>query len=305
MLEPPAPLRPVYPAYFADPFVMEHGGVYYAYGTGSGVTPGRVFEVLRSADLLSWQSLGGALEPPGVEGHTFWAPEVAFFEGRFYMYYSVGLEDKGHKIRVAVCDQPQGPFVDQGVELTPHLGFAIDGSPFQDADGQWYLYYARDFLEGERVGTALEVDRLVGMTRLAGQPRTVLRASGDWQIFLRQRPMYGGVYDWHTLEGPFVVRRGGLYYCFYSGGNWQNLTYGVSYAVAEHPLGPWAEPYQGAVVLQTLPGRLIGPGHNSVVLGPDGNHYIVFHAWDAELVARRMHVALLEWTSEGPRARLE
>ena len=42
---------------------------------------------------------------------------------------------------------------------------------------------------------------------LAGERRTVLRASADWQILKRERPMYGAVFDWHTLEGPFVVKR--------------------------------------------------------------------------------------------------
>jgi arabinan endo-1,5-alpha-L-arabinosidase len=45
----------------------------------------------------------------------------------------------------------------------------------------------------------------------------VLAASADWQIFQRTRAICKGTYDWHTLEGPSVVRRDGGYYCFYSG----------------------------------------------------------------------------------------
>ena len=82
------------------------------------------------------------------------------------------------------------------------------------------------------------VDRLEGMTRLAKETRTVLRATADWQLYKKRREMYGRVLDWHTLEGPFVVKRSGRYYCFFSGGNWQNGSYGVSYAVAAPPLGP-------------------------------------------------------------------
>ena len=54
-------------------------------------------------------------------------------------------------------------------------------------------------------------------------------------------PMFGGIYDWHTLEGPCVRRHGGRYYCLYSGGCWQNDTYGVDYAVADHVLGPYTD----------------------------------------------------------------
>jgi beta-xylosidase len=296
--------NPVYPEYFADPFVLRHEGRYYAYGTGGRPTlEGRAFEVLRSDDLVHWESVGGALELLGHEGaQDYWAPEVAFDGQRFFMYYSAGIGDKGHQLRVATSDRPEGPFRDEGVVLTPEDPFTIDASPFQDTDGQWYLFYARDFLDGERVGTALSVDRLVTMTQLAGEPRTVLRATADWQIFKAGREMYGQIHDWYTLEGPFVVQRDGRYWLFYSGGAWEEPNYGVSYAVANHPLGPWTEvTHEGPALLRSVPGRVVGPGHNSVVTGPDGEDYIVYHAWDAEKTARRMCIDRVEWTPDGPR----
>ncbi|WP_027481644.1 glycoside hydrolase family 43 protein [Deinococcus pimensis] len=296
--------NPVYPEYFADPFVLRHEGRYYAYGTGGRpILEGRAFEVLRSDDLVTWESVGGALELLAHEGaQDYWAPEVAFHDGRFFMYYSAGIGDKGHQLRVATSDHPEGPFRDEGVVLTPDDPFTIDASPFRDEDGQWYLYYARDFLDGDRVGTALAVDRLEGMTRLAGEPRTVLRATADWQIFRRNREMYGAVHDWYTLEGPFVVKRHGRYWLFYSGGAWEEPNYGVSYAVADHPLGPWREPpSEGPTLLQSIPGRVVGPGHNSLVTGPDGEDYLVYHAWDVDKVARRLCIDRVDWTPEGPR----
>jgi hypothetical protein len=137
---------------------------------------------------------------------------------------------------------PVGPYVDLGLDLTPDERFAIDPHPFQDVDGSWYLFYARDVLEGDRVGTMLAVDRLDDMTRLRGEPRTILTPTDDWQIFLRDREMYGQVYDWHTLEGPFVRRHDGRYWCFYSGGSWLEPSYGVGVVVADSPLGPWTVP---------------------------------------------------------------
>ncbi len=292
--------NPVHPGYFADPFVMKTAQGYVAIGTGA-VVDGRAFEVLVSDDLVSWTSVGGALERlPDDVGTDYWAPEVAEHDGRFWMYYSVGFEDRGHHLRVAVADSPTGPYVDQGVDLSPSERFAIDPSPFQDVDGTWYLFHARDVLEGDRVGTMLAVDVLDGMTRLAGGPRTILRPSGDWQIFLREREMYGETYDWHTLEGPFVRRHNGRYYCFYSGGRWLEETYGVAYAVADHPLGPWVEPEGAPRLISTIPGRVIGPGHNSVVEGPDGQDVMVYHAWDAEQTARRMCIDPIVWTDDGP-----
>jgi arabinan endo-1,5-alpha-L-arabinosidase len=233
------------------------------------------------------------LEDPAAT--DYWAPEVAEVDGRWFMYYSAGTGDQGHRLRVAVAESPLGPFHDQGVILSPDERFAIDPHPFRDADGQWYLYYARDVLEGERVGTMLAIDRLAGMTALEGRPRTVLRPSADWQLFRRDRPMYGSVYDWHTLEGPFVVRRDGGYVLFYSGGSWEDRSYGVSYAVGDSPLGPFSEPEPGPAVLAG------GRGHNSVVAGPDGRDRIVYHAWDAAGEHRQMCIAPLLWTPS-PRA---
>ena len=293
--------NPVYPGYFADPFVLRVGEEYYAYGTGSK-PGGRIFEVLHSRDLVQWEHLGGALEPlSDPAATTYWAPEVLASDGRYFMYYSVGQEDRNHVIRVAVADAPSGPFRDCGTELSAHERFAIDASPYRDDNGDLYLFYARDVLEGDRVGTSLAVDRLVSETKLEGNPRTVLRATGDWQLFRAQRSMYGEVYDWYTLEGPFVVRRDDTYYCFYSGGAWEEDNYGVSYGIADHPLGPWTEPAAtGPTVLATVEGRVIGPGHNSVVTTPAGQDYLVYHAWDPARTGRRMCIDPLVWTPGGP-----
>jgi beta-xylosidase len=295
--------NPVHPGYFADPFVVPTDDGYVAVGTGRFVGD-RVFEVLRSTDLVHWEHAGGALQPlsPALTaelGDDYWAPEVAHAEGRWWMYYSVGRGDTGHHLRVAVADDPVGPYVDCGVDLSPDERFAIDPHPFRGDDGTWYLFHARDVLDGPRVGTMLAVDVLTSMTSLAGQPREVLRASADWQIFRRQRPMYGQVHDWHTLEGPFVVRHDGRYVLFYSGGNWEEPTYGVSYAVADSPLGPWTEP-SDEPLLRTVPGHVVGPGHNSVVTTPSGLDVMIYHAWDPDGTARRMCLDPLRWTPSGP-----
>jgi arabinan endo-1,5-alpha-L-arabinosidase len=292
--------NPVYDGYFADPFVLRlDDGSYVAYGTGS-VVEGRVFEVLTSRDLQTWTSVGGALEPVSPDlGSDYWAPEVARIDGRWCLYYSVGHDIVGHHVRVAVADDPGGPFHDLGVNVTPNERFAIDPHPYRDDDGTWYLFYARDVLEGERVGTMLAVDVLADVTRLAGRAQTILTPSGDWQIFQRERAIYDAVYDWHTLEGPFVRRHDGLHYCFYSGGNWQEETYGVAYAVAPSPLGPWREPAVPPM-LTTIRGEVIGPGHCSVVTAPDGNDAIVYHAWDVDRTRRQMRIETLLWTDDGP-----
>jgi GH43 family beta-xylosidase len=294
--------NPVYRRSFPDPFVLEHRGEYWAYGTGSW-PDGRRFGILHSRDLVAWRPLAGALAPlrPENDWPCYWAPEVAYQSGRFYLYYSVGDEER-MEIRVAVAESPEGPFADSGRRLTTEP-FAIDAHPFTAADGSRWLFYATDFLTYTHIGTGTVADRLLDPWTLAGAPRPITRAAYDWQVYHPNRPEKGGV-RWHTVEGPFVLERKGLYYEMYSGGNWQNPTYGVSYAVSDslEAPGEWAQAADGErvlPVLRTLPGRVIGPGHNSVVRGPDHRQlWCVYHRWDVEREERVMAIDPLDWAGD-------
>lgn len=304
--------NPVWGGYFADPFVLRWNGDYLAYGTGEGLerTPGggaSAFKILRSSDLVHWREAGTAL-PVEAEGGgcAYWAPEVAERDGRFFLYYSRAPKDQDqcHRIRVAIADTPAGPYRDRGPVLPEHVGFCIDAHPFRDPrDGRWYLFFACDYFD-ERAGTGLAVVRFAqDMCSVEDAPRTVVRAHADWQIYERQRTHYGRVWPaWHTVEGPCVIARGGRYFCLYSGGNWQTGGYGVGFAAADHPLGPWRHGAGGGPsVLRERPGEVLGPGHNSYVLGPDGRtEFLVYHAWDPARRARRMCIDPLEWTEQGP-----
>jgi beta-xylosidase len=295
--------NPVHDEYFADPFVLRHDGAYYAYGTVA--TYGRTLPGLTSTNLVDWEPLGDVLEPLAAAVEVYWAPEVAHRDGRFYMYYSAGREEgEEHQLRLACANAPSGPFVDAGVVLDPDDPFTIDAHPFRDDDGRWYLFYCRDFLEGERVGTGIVVDALVDMQTLAGDRRTVVRPFADWNLFAKDRLWYGRTWPgWYTVEGPFVRKRDGRYYCFFSGGAWREQNYGVSYAIADHPLGPWeVVAHDGPSILRTVPGAILGPGHASIVSSPSGDaDYIAYHAWDPGATARLMRVDRLEWTRDGPR----
>lgn len=292
----------LFDGYVADPFVLrtEHG--YVAYGTNPLATEGdRVFEALESPDLRQWTSHGPVLvRPDAALGSDFWAPEVARRDGAYWMHYSVGQGISGHHIRAARSDSPLGPFVDSGENLTPGELFAIDAHPFQDVDGEWYLFYARDVLTGDRPGTALAVDRMPSPMQLAGEPVDVLLPFADWQLYEAKRHIHGAAYDWHTLEGPSVVWRAGRYWLTFSGGSWEGDGYGVSWASAPHPLGPWtAADATHPRLLETDQG-LIGPGHNSLVVGPDGGDVIVFHAWNHPRTRRELFAATVRFDQDGP-----
>ncbi len=304
--------NPVYAGSMPDPSVMRIKGVYYAYGTtGNERLPdGRIFTLLRSTDLVNWEKLGGALTPPSPNPQIqYWAPEITVNDGKCYLYYAMGgLEPEKFEIRIALSDRPEGPFTDNGQALVDceTNRFTIDPFPFRDDDGQWYFFYARNFTNsapGEYPGTALVVDRLVDMTRLAGDCRVVVRARYNWTLYQADRRMdvYNATFNWHTIEGPCVVKHAGRYYCFYSGANYQTTRYGVDYVVAEHPLGPYVGQGDFPRVLRSVPGRVRGPGHHSIVPGPDGkSQWIVYHAWDPTMKIRQMCIDKLVWTGDQP-----
>jgi beta-xylosidase len=179
--------NPVWPGYFADPFVLKWQSEYYAYGTGSNkgdrcCSDRKMFPVLHSRDLAHWEHVGGALQPL-ADAEAYWAPEVAARDGRFYLYYSAagGGTNHTHRLRVAVADHPAGPFLDSGNLLLPDEGFTIDAHPFRDPqDGRWYLFFAKDFFNA-RVGTALAAAPLADdMLSLAGTTRAILNVVGTY-----------------------------------------------------------------------------------------------------------------------------
>jgi GH43 family beta-xylosidase len=293
-------LNPVYRGSFPDPFVLKYCGEYWAYCTGVW-RDGRWFGVLRSRDLVSWEELGGALEPlPGL-WPCQWAPELICAEGRFFLYYSLGDEATMH-LRVAVAAHPAGPFVDSGRRLTREP-FAIDPHVFTDDDGTRHLFYATDFLEHTHIGTGTVRDRLLDPLTPEGRPAPVTRARYDWHVYDPQRAEKGGV-RWHTVEGPFVLKRKGRYAQMFSAGNWQNPSYGVSFASspqidAAHEWEQAADGERVLPILRSIPGLVVGPGHNSVVRGPDNMQlFAVYHRWLLDAGVRAMAIDPLEWVGE-------
>jgi GH43 family beta-xylosidase len=274
-------LNPVYPRSFPDPFVLKFRGEYFAYCTDFW-RDGRVFGVLRSRDLLNWTEIGGAMQKLDNDAPFYWAPEVTYANGKFYLYYSVGNEAL-MELRVAVSDRPDGGFIDSGTKLSTE-DFAIDAHVFTDTDGQKYFFYATDFLEHSHIGTGTVVDKMSDFFTLEGNPRPVTRARFDWQVYDPHRIEKGGV-RWHTVEGPFVMKRKGIYYEMFSGGNWQNITYGVSFAVTSDlaQTEEWTQFSDGENVLpilRTIPDLVIGPGHNSAIRGLNQRElYCIYHRW--------------------------
>lgn len=288
-------VRQVFDRSFPDPFVWQADGCWFAIATGRA-DDGRVFPMLVSTDFEKWVPLPGAMRPVDGAGADYWAPEVAFIQGAWTLFYSVGAGDAGHQLRMARASSPSGPYYDSGRPILDPMscGFAIDAHPYCDPSGQWWLFYARDFLD-ERVGTGIVVAPLNKDLTVPAEFNLVVRATADWQIYERGRTMYGRTHDWHTLEGPSVVTQSSDLYLFYSGGNWQNGSYGVDWVTSTSPLGPWKSDNLEEPRLLKTGGDLMGPGHNSFVLGADGQLWSAFHAWNSHGLDRVMWLGEVVW----------
>lgn len=300
---------------FPDPFVLKVRGRYYAYATEDVRNPAagtQVFPILTSTDLVHWQFVDRAMPALGLPYHWYWAPEVTFQNGLFFLYYAVHRESEfTGGIRVAVAERPEGPFIDSGHDLTgAFLPWAIDPHVFRDQDGQCYLYMTIDYWNdpGGFVGSGNAVARLLDPFTLDGQITRVTPPAHRWQLFEAQRKEKGGV-DWYTVEGPAVLRHRERYYEMFSGGCYYRNNYAMSYATSATPSGPggmhdaswqdWAGPQgndQEAVLVRGDEKHLISPGHNSLVVGPNNvDLYLAYHAQQAGTVERRPCIDRLFW----------
>lgn len=225
----------------ADPFILEHEGIFYLYGTSA---PDGI-RVLSSPNLVDWTEEGMALSAKDSWGDKwFWAPELTYRDGVFYMYYSVE-----ERLAVATASHPLGPFVQEErlpiCVTTPQ----IDSHVFQDTDGKYYIYFVR-FDEGNHVyGAVLNDDMLTFDESTAVK---LLSPTEPWE-----RTMFP------VNEGPFVLKHKGLYYLTYSGDHFESPGYGVGFAVSDKPLGPFKK-YEHNPIMQSNE-AVHGSGHHSFI----------------------------------------
>ncbi len=78
------------------------------------------------------------------ERRYFEGPWLHVHQGRYYLSYSTG---DTHLLCYAIGDNPYGPFVYQGVILTPVIGWTTHHSIIE-FDGRWWLYYHDAILSG-------------------------------------------------------------------------------------------------------------------------------------------------------------
>jgi hypothetical protein len=86
--------------------------------------------------------------------------------------------------------------------------------------------------------------------------------------------------------------RHAVYYLTYSANNYENEFYGVGYAVADSPLGPWRKSPANPVLAQDPAKGLYSTGHGSMVASPDGGQlYYVHHGRPSTVDTRRIYTS--------------
>lgn len=226
----------------ADPSVIFYNGLYYLYPTGDAVS----YDVYISNNLVDWEK-GPKVFDPG--GNHVWAPDVFYdpYDQQFYLYYSVN-----ERIGVAVADEPDEIFMDQGILI----GNGIDAHMFLDDDGNYYLYYS----SSQRI----YVQQMESPLIKQGNPRQLLIASEPWE-------RHGAP----VTEAPFMLQHNGLYYLLYSGSAADNVNYAIGYATSWSPAGPFTKHPGNPIVAKDY--CLYGPGHCSVIEDDSGELWMIYH----------------------------
>jgi beta-xylosidase len=278
--------NPVVPRDFPDPSVIRVGDMYWATATASRWAPR--FPLLKSTDLIHWERAGEVFaKAPDWAASNFWAPELQTWKGKFYIYYTARSHAGTLSVAVAVADAPQGPYTDKGVIVSQEVG-SIDAVAVDDETGQRYLIWKDD---GNSRGqpTFLWAAKLnQDGTRLAGP---------HFALFRNDQPWEGGL-----VEGPFLVKRDGWLYLFYSGNGCcgAGCTYALGVARSKKLLGPW-EKYDANPILAANPDWRC-PGHGSIVQDKAGRHWLLYHAYSARNSSEKGRQGLLDevtWGTNG------
>ena len=276
-----------------DHFIIKVENKWYCVGTSNpvwtGPNPG--VRLLISDDLINWTQYSWLIDanklPPDCPYNgRFWAPEIHFIKGKFWLTVNSGKvttdDPKGmktHNIWLFSSDRVTGPYNLVNGPLTEQ--YNNDATLFEDEDGQTYLYcsggglfQARIDLNTGKLTTPIEkfLDK-----KQPGWP--------EWMV--------GGI------EGPFVIKRDGTYFMFFS--TWTR-GYEVGLLKSKSPLGPWElvsrEPIFGTrkkgyrpelaraggyanLKFQDTEDPYCETGHNALFVGPDGQlwsscHYLMY-----------------------------
>jgi beta-xylosidase len=246
----------------ADPAPVVIGDTVYLYVGHDNAADGEMFTMpdwlcYSSQDMKHWTPHGAVLSPTNFSWglpDSAWAAQVVPKDGKFYYFVTVRGDRTapGNNIGVAVADAPTGPFKDAigkpliRDSMTPKSRRPwedIDPTIWIEPDGTPWLCWGN--------GDCYLVKLKPNLVELDGEIQKV------------DVPNY--------VEGPWLYRRGKLYYLVYAAMFPGNGSEQIGYATAEKITGPW-----------TPRGKLTGPARNSFTIHPGiiefkGRWYFFYH----------------------------
>jgi len=297
--------------YTADPSAHLFGGKIYIYPSHDieSNTPeddeGGHFD-MKDYHVLSMDSIGADVTDHGVAldikdipwaGRQLWAPDAAFANNKYYLYFPAKDKRDVFMIGVATSSSPAGPFK---AEPKPMKGsYSIDPAVFKDDDGKSYMYFGgiwggqlQRWASGKFDANGSKTDLKKDEEPAIG-PR-VARMSKDMLNFgepVREiqildengKPLLGKDHDRRFFEASWMHKYNGKYYFSYSTGD----THFIAYATGDNPYGPFT--YKG-VILNPVIGWT---NHHSIVQIKE-NWYIFYH--DSVLSGGKTHLRSIKVT---------
>lgn len=267
---------------------------------------------MRDYHILSMDSIGGKVTDHGVgldikdipwAGRQLWAPDVAFKDGTYYLYFPVKDKKDIFHIGVATAKDPAGPFK---AEPQPMAGsYSIDPAVFTDTDGSSYMYfggiwggqlqrwvngkYANESKTDSKQPDAPAISCKVA--KLTADMKQFDGPVGDALIVdSLGKPLLTKDSTRRFFEGSWMHKFNGKYYFTYSTGN----THFLCYAIGDKPTGPFT--YKG-VFMKPVQGWTT---HHSII-EVKGKWYIFYH--DTEISGkthlRNIKVTTLTHNADG------
>lgn len=249
-----------------DPFILpeKDSKTYFLYGTtDENVWDGKGtgFDAYQSRDLINWEGPFQAFRPDETfwADHHFWAPEVHFYNEKYYMFATFKAEGKCRGTQILVAQDPLGPFTPLTTEpITPRNWECLDGTLFIDNEGDPWMVFCHEWLQvqdGEMCAIPMSKD----LKFATGEPVVLFSASeANWTV-----PMDEVNY---VTDGPYLYRnkKGELLMLWSSKGE-KGYALGVSRATSGNILGSWI--------------------HDSQTLfDKDGGHGMVFETFEGQLM---------------------
>lgn len=237
---------------------------------------------------------------------SVWAPEIHKIGGEWYIYFTASEEvacfETWHLRRMYVLHavDVMGEFGDLSL-LTLDEKMSIDGTVLQMPSGELYMVYMRN----ESPCRPKKEDPTAHHNKLY-----IAKMRDPMHIESAPTLLTEPEYDWEgdICEGPFPLVRNGKVFLLYSGNAAHLVDYCIGLLTCIDPENPMnkASWVKSPVPVFKEWGDVLGPGHASVVLSPDGSeHWLLYHSKEdrADTIPegwkRVVNAKKIEWNEDG------